>query len=171
MERHFTVTGFVVEGNRTLLHWHTSLEIWLPPGGHIDPGEDPVQAVLREVLEETGITAEIVPHAPLFAFANVIQLPPPLSLIVADVPDGPHQHIDLSYALRPVPGAPLQPPERDHGFIWVTEEQLRRGEPLPVAGSGPRMPVVDDVCEVALAALALVRAANGNQRQDSRAGS
>ena len=30
------------------------------------------------------------------------QLPPPLAIIVADVPQGPHQHIDMSYALRPL---------------------------------------------------------------------
>ena len=61
MERHFTVTGFVVDGDRTMLHWHKKLQIWLPPGGHIDANEDPIQAVLREVREETGIVAEIVP--------------------------------------------------------------------------------------------------------------
>ena len=64
MRRHFTVSGFVVEGDRTLLHWHQKLQLWLPPGGHIDPDEDPVQATVREVLEETGIAAEVVPHAP-----------------------------------------------------------------------------------------------------------
>ncbi|MHB8375756.1 MAG: NUDIX domain-containing protein, partial [Dehalococcoidia bacterium] len=59
MERHFTVSGFVVERGQTLLHWHRKNGMWLPPGGHVEPGEDPVQAVEREVLEETGIAAEV----------------------------------------------------------------------------------------------------------------
>jgi 8-oxo-dGTP pyrophosphatase MutT (NUDIX family) len=33
---------------------------WVLPKGHIEPGEDSRSAARREVLEETGITAEIV---------------------------------------------------------------------------------------------------------------
>ena len=33
----------------------------LPPGGHIEENEDPVQAALREVCEETGLRAAVVP--------------------------------------------------------------------------------------------------------------
>jgi 8-oxo-dGTP pyrophosphatase MutT (NUDIX family) len=156
MERHFTVTGFVVDGDRTLLHWHKKLRIWLPPGGHVDANEDPVQAALREVREETGITAEIVPSAPGFHFANVAALPPPISIIVADVGHGgtPHQHIDLSYVVRPVEGARGEP-EEDHGFIWVSAQQLRRNEPLPVPGTAHAEPVPEDVREVGLAAIKL----------------
>lgn len=157
MERHFTVTGFLIEGDRLALHWHRKLQIWLPPGGHIDPNEDMVQAVVREVREETGIAAEIVPHVALTAFTNIPQLPTPLAIIVADVPDGPHQHIDMSYALRPIAGAERLPPEEHHDFIWVTEAQLRSGDPLPVASCGVDMPVSEDVRVIGLQAIAVVR--------------
>jgi 8-oxo-dGTP pyrophosphatase MutT (NUDIX family) len=158
MERHFTVTGFVVDGDRTLLHWHKKLQIWLPPGGHIDPNEDPVQAVLREVREETGITAEILPSGRAFAFTNVAALPPPISIIVADVGhDGPHQHIDMSYVVRPVAGAPLGEPDDDHGFVWVSEGELERNDPLPVASCGVEIAVPEDVREVGLLAIAVAR--------------
>jgi len=159
MQRHFTVTGFLVDADRTLLHWHKKLRIWLPPGGHIDADEDPVHAVIREVLEETGITAEVVPHVPPLPFSNVAQIPPPLVIICADVDDGPHQHIDMSYALRPVDGVPPQPPDGDHGFIWVTRDQLQRDEPLPVASCGVDIPVPEDVRILALQAIALIESA------------
>ena len=29
---------------------------WVPPGGNVDPGEEPLGAVIREALEETGLT-------------------------------------------------------------------------------------------------------------------
>jgi len=35
--------------------------MWLPAGGHNRADEDPVQAVLREVLEVTGLAVEVVP--------------------------------------------------------------------------------------------------------------
>ncbi|MDP9235961.1 MAG: NUDIX domain-containing protein [Chloroflexota bacterium] len=157
MERHFTVSGFLVEHGRTALHWHRKLQIWLPPGGHIDPDEDMVQAVVREVREETGIAAEIVPHVELPAFSNLPQLPPPLAIIVADVPDGPHQHIDMSYALRPVAGAPRMPPEEGHEFVWVSEAELRSNDLLLVASCGVDIPIAEDVRVIALQAIALVQ--------------
>ena len=159
MERHFTVTGFVVEDARTLLHWHPKLRLWLPPGGHIDPDEDPVQAVLREVREETGITGEIVSHRPAWLFANVPQLPPPFCVIVADVDEAGvlHQHIDFSYVVRPVPGVSHADPDEDHGFIWVGEEELRSTTPLPSMARTSEAPVTEDVREVGLAAIDLVR--------------
>ena len=157
MERHFTVSGFLVEDGRTALHWHRKLQIWLPPGGHIDADEDMVQAVVREVREETGIRAEIVAHVELPGFTNLPQLPPPLAIIIADVPEGPHQHIDMSYALRPIAGAERMPPEEGHEFVWVSEAELRSNEPLPVASCGVDMPVAEDVRVIALQAIALVR--------------
>ena len=167
MERHFTVSGFLVDGERTTLHWHKKLQLWLPPGGHIEPDEDPVQAVIREVLEETGIRAEIVPHAPAYDFRNVSQLPVPISIIVADVGEGPHQHIDLAYALRPIDGAAHARPEQDHGFVWVSEAELRRNDALPVASCGLDIAVPEDVREVGMRAIAMVRAANASEQEGS----
>jgi 8-oxo-dGTP diphosphatase len=165
MRRHFTVSGFVVEGDRTLLHWHQKLQLWLPPGGHVDPDEDPVQATVREVLEETGIVGEVVPHQPEHGFRNIPQLPSPLSIIVADVggtaTEPAHQHIDMSYALRPRNGVARVAPERDHGFIWVSEAQLRRDEHLPVASCGVDIAVPEDVRVLGLRAIGLVRGGGG----------
>jgi 8-oxo-dGTP pyrophosphatase MutT (NUDIX family) len=160
MERHFTVSGFVVDGGCLLLHWHRKLQIWLPPGGHIDPDEDPVQAVLREALEETGITCEVVPHELPLAFSNIPQLPSPLKIIVANVPangaQAEHQHIDMSYALRPLPGIPRVAPEEHHDFIRVTVDQLRRNEPLQLASCGVDLPAPEDVRVIGIRAIELV---------------
>lgn len=43
---------------RVLLVAHRLAGLWLPPGGHVEPGEDPVRTVRREAYEELGIEAE-----------------------------------------------------------------------------------------------------------------
>jgi 8-oxo-dGTP diphosphatase len=40
-----------------LLGDHRKSGLWLPPGGHVEDGEDPRQAVVREAREELGIEA------------------------------------------------------------------------------------------------------------------
>jgi 8-oxo-dGTP diphosphatase len=50
-----------VAGGCLLLGDHRKSGLWLPPGGHVEDGEDPRQAVLREAYEELGITAKFHP--------------------------------------------------------------------------------------------------------------
>lgn len=155
MERHFTVTGFLVDGGRTALHWHRKNQMWLPAGGHIEPDEDPVQAVVREVREETGVDAEVVSRVAPYPFATPSQLPPPMLILVEDIAEGPHQHIDMIYALRP-----LNPPVLAADFAWVTEEQLARDEPPDLASCGVNTSLMEDVRVLALEAIRLVRDAS-----------
>ena len=75
---------------RTLLHWHKRLQQWMPPGGHMEPNEDPVQAALREVHEETGIVAEVIRAGPPLPFDYPEQLPPPYTILIEDIP-GPDE--------------------------------------------------------------------------------
>jgi 8-oxo-dGTP pyrophosphatase MutT (NUDIX family) len=154
MKRHFTATAFVVRGSRTLLHWHKRLQQWMPPGGHIEPDEDPVQAVLREVREETGLVAEVIATGEPLPFAYPDQLPAPHTILVEDIPGPgePHKHIDLIYFCRPVDGA-------DHASVddptlrWVDESELRAGTPLHHEGRGASVPVPEDVRQLALVAI------------------
>lgn len=40
---------------KVLLTWNKSLQTWIPVGGHIEPGENPIEAITREVKEETAL--------------------------------------------------------------------------------------------------------------------
>jgi len=167
MRRHFTVTGFLSEGGRTALHWHR-LGTWLPPGGHIEADEDPIEAVLREVLEETGIAAEVLDGGPRFPHESPPQLAPPVTIGVYDLPEGDrglreaHQHIDLIYFTRPADGQGLELPDGDgHEWRWVSEAELASGVTLRHEGSGTEAAIHEDVRVLALAAIAAEREAGG----------
>ena len=160
MKRHFTATGFVVDGSRTLLHWHKRLQQWMPPGGHIEEDEDPVQAVLREIEEETGLATEVIVMREPSAFEYPQQLPAPYTILVEDIPgpDEPHKHIDMIYFCRVVDGSSRRLVD-DPTLRWVDEKQLRQAGPLDVAGCGVSVAVPEDVRELALIAIAAARTA------------
>jgi 8-oxo-dGTP pyrophosphatase MutT (NUDIX family) len=117
MERELTVAIFVVHQGRVLLHWHRRLARWLPPGGHVDPGELPDEAAVRETREETGLAIELLdahwPDPTGSAPAQTAgaadaddgagmprRLVQPLGIQLEDIAPG-HQHIDLLYLARP----------------------------------------------------------------------
>jgi len=63
MAAEFSCGGVVVNENRVLLVRVTSLRnkrVWTFPKGHLEPGESPRQAALREVEEETGYRCSII---------------------------------------------------------------------------------------------------------------
>jgi 8-oxo-dGTP pyrophosphatase MutT (NUDIX family) len=141
--RHFTATGFVVHDGRLALHWHQKVRAWLPPGGHIEENEDPVEAVVREIEEETGLRAEVVASAPRLGLEYPVPVPPPFTIMVEDIHDpdrGYHQHIDMIYMCRPAgPVGPLR-----EGWLWVAKDRLAEGAPLE-GGGGQPVPPPEDV--------------------------
>jgi 8-oxo-dGTP diphosphatase len=53
--RAFSVAIFCRHGGEVLLVRHRRLSLWLPVGGELEPGETPLEAARRELLEETGL--------------------------------------------------------------------------------------------------------------------
>jgi 8-oxo-dGTP pyrophosphatase MutT (NUDIX family) len=47
------------EQMRLLLCLHADKNIWVTPGGLIEPGEQPADAAIRETWEETGLIVEL----------------------------------------------------------------------------------------------------------------
>ena len=142
--RHFTATGFVVNGDATLLHWHHRVQAWLPPGGHVEPDEDPVQAVLREVKEETGFDVEVLPTQPTPEIPNLEQVIAPRTILVENVYDqkvGKHQHIDMIYFCRVNGERPTAP----EGWVWFSAEELANGETAPNPDGNHHTPPEDVV--------------------------
>lgn len=55
---------------RMLLVEHRDAGLWLPPGGHVEPGEHPRDTVARELREELGLALNKPVGAPLFITAT-----------------------------------------------------------------------------------------------------
>jgi len=121
----FVATAYLVRDGQTLLLKHKKLGMWLPPGGHIEDGESPDEAVLREVLEETGLEAEFVasPRAPVLDDGRVVSLHEPHRVQIEEIP-GHNHHIDLIYYLRAKPGAHAHRPDESDDIRWHTHDAL-----------------------------------------------
>ena len=107
---HFTASAIVVGPRGVLLHLHKKIRRWLQPGGHIDPGETPIQAALREASEETGLAVSVAGAAPQLFHLDV------------HTAYAGHIHLDLRYLLE----APDRDPEPAAGesqeAAWFSRE-------------------------------------------------
>jgi 8-oxo-dGTP diphosphatase len=64
--KHLIAYFVVVDGEHVLLVDHINAGLWLPSGGHVEPGEHPRDTVQRECLEELGIEARPLRDEPVF---------------------------------------------------------------------------------------------------------
>lgn len=109
------VTGSaIISGPRgTVLHFHKRLHRWMQTGGHVEPGETPWQAALRESREETGL--------PLRHAGDTPRL---VHLDVHPAARG-HTHLDLRYLLDAEDAEPAPPPGESQEVRWFTWAQAR----------------------------------------------
>lgn len=120
--RDFTVAVFVVDKGRVLLLRHKKLDKWLPPGGHIEEGELPDEAALREVREEAGIEVALVGDKAL-AVDDPKQLVIPKGVQLERIAPG-HEHIDFVYFALPSGDTRLRKNSESQAIGWFTREEL-----------------------------------------------
>lgn len=112
---------------KVLLLHHKKLGTWVQIGGHIEHTENPIEALLREVMEETGLD---VRH--LFSLGEETQdsteLPLPRFLLEEKIPQHTshpaHFHIDLIYHREVDNELPISILEKEaHGAGWFRLEE------------------------------------------------
>jgi len=113
---HITASSLVINNGKVLLIFHPFIKRWFQPGGHIDDGELPIDAAIREVYEETGFVC--VPDSKDLE---------PIDIDIHEIPANPkkgensHLHIDLLYCLR------VSSQERsteDLACAWISFDQV-----------------------------------------------
>ncbi len=116
-DHHVTASAFVVSARGVILHRHKALDIWVQPGGHVDAGEGPDEAAVRETAEETGLAARHVDATRPYH---------------VDVHPGPrgHTHYDLRYLLVAPPDDPSPAPGEATDVFWFDfDAAIERAEP------------------------------------------
>ncbi|WP_276327906.1 NUDIX domain-containing protein [Kiloniella majae] len=128
----FTSSALIHHEGKFLVLWHDKLKMWLYPGGHVENDEDPVEALLREVNEEVGISVTILPAIPISSNLQECLLKTRVSSLilpmltlkqpVLDKKDGEHYHIDQIYFCKPVYPFSIAPEIR---MKWVSVDECR----------------------------------------------
>lgn len=107
---------------KVLLVDHRKAGLWLPSGGHVEPGEHPVATVRREAQEELGIPAVFSPVTGEL----------PMFVTVTETASLVHKHTDVSlwFVLSSGAGQPLKPDLREFREVrWWSRDQIRQADP------------------------------------------
>lgn len=124
---HFTASLYVVDDEgRLLLHHHRRLQRWLQMGGHVEPGESPLLAALREGREESGLSDLTILGDAIFDL-DVHAIP-----AAKGEPD--HDHFDVRYLARTAApeGIAIDGAESNE-LAWVTLDRAAELMPAPAS--------------------------------------
>jgi 8-oxo-dGTP pyrophosphatase MutT (NUDIX family)/SAM-dependent methyltransferase len=152
--RDWAVAVFVVWRDRVMLHRHPKLGMWLPCGGHVEPGELPDDAAVRELHEESGVRVRLVGPHPVHA-PGPRPLTRPRGVQLETIADG-HEHVDLVYWA--VPEEPYDGGlEGDPTLAWCDRDALER-LPLSAEIAAWARLALDEVGDAAAAPASISRA-------------
>ncbi len=123
--KHYTSSVFILtDGHpaKVLLVHHRKLAKWLEPGGHQEVNEDPVEAAIREVKEETGldITNYLAPKEELDD--HTWNLAAPKYVLEERMAD--HYHLDMIYVVKLPEVAVRHRAKESVDIGWFTVDQL-----------------------------------------------
>ena len=119
--KHLVSYFVVVDGEHVLLVDHKNARLWLPTGGHVEPGEHPRDTAARELREELGLDLIDPLDAPLMLTSSK----------TVGITAG-HTDVSLWYVVTADRGVPVEFDAGEfHGVQWFhfDEAPLARSDP------------------------------------------
>lgn len=159
----YRVGGVCVEGGDVLLHRAATDDFWALPGGRCEAGEAAVDALRREMWEETGADVAVGP----------------LLCVVENFythSDKPHHELGVYFACTLSPGHPYRDRTREHAGVEDTHPDgvalplVFRWFPVASLADVPLYPAClrDALAEANAGTRYLVQADNAANRTESR---
>ena len=114
MQRHLVTSVFVFnpENQKFLMIKHKKVGKWLQPGGHLEKGEEPHEAAIREVFEETGINVKIISKLAILEYIS----------------EKTHVHVDFAYLAYPHENQKeTMNHEETDGLSWFSLKEILNG--------------------------------------------
>ena len=116
----YTVLADPADGALFLIG-HRLSGLTLPPGGHVEPGEDPAAAARRETAEELGLAADFSITGPRPLFVTVTR---------TNGRDSVHTDVSLWYVIAGDRRSPIRLDEREFtGGRWWTPAEIEAADP------------------------------------------
>jgi 8-oxo-dGTP pyrophosphatase MutT (NUDIX family) len=103
-----------------LLAAHRNAGLWLPPGGHVEPGEHPADTAARELTEELGVPGDRAVREPVF-----------LSVTRTVGVDAGHTDVSLWFVAAVGRDEPLAPDDGEFAEVrWWSRAELAAADPV-----------------------------------------
>lgn len=123
----FVATVYVIKDGKVLLVHHKIMDMWLPPGGHINEKENPTEAAIREVKEETGFDVELIGEERNLGSIKILKQP--FAIQLENIPPDSrrkeeHHHVDFIYLAKITGGTLKHNKEESNDIKWFSKKDM-----------------------------------------------
>jgi 8-oxo-dGTP pyrophosphatase MutT (NUDIX family) len=117
--RHLVSYVVPIDDDGVLLVAHRNAGLWLPPGGHVEPGEHPADTAARELTEELGVPGDRAGRDPVF-----------LTVTRTVGVDAGHTDVSLWFVAAVGRAEPLAPDDGEFADVrWWSRAELAAAAP------------------------------------------